>query len=267
MRYPGKVMHRLFFALLPAFLAAAGAQVLPVSSGEIRMGHLHFISADPEAQKRFWSEGLGAQFVKTEAYDLYKVPGVLIVVQKGDTRPGTELSVVNHIGLKVRDLEGAVSKCRAAGATVLTQNERQAMLMGPDHVRVELTRDDKLTTPLANHHVHLYGYDPNEMRNWYVDFFHATPGTRGQFKAADLPGVNLTFSPADTALAGTKGHSLDHIGFEVHDLEAFTKNLQQWGMTFTVPYRQVPSLGIAIAFVTDPWGTLIELTEGLDKLP
>jgi hypothetical protein len=33
-----------------------------------------------------------------------------------------------------------------------------------------------------------------------------------------------------------------------------------------VPYRTVPALGIAIAFFTDPWGTYIELTEGLDKI-
>jgi hypothetical protein len=34
----------------------------------------------------------------------------------------------------------------------------------------------------------------------------------------------------------------------------------------SVPYRKVPALGIAIAFFTDPWGTYIELTEGLDKV-
>jgi hypothetical protein len=32
------------------------------------------------------------------------------------------------------------------------------------------------------------------------------------------------------------------------------------------PYRQVPALGISIAFINDPWGTYIELTEGLDKI-
>jgi hypothetical protein len=30
-----------------------------------------------------------------------------------------------------------------------------------------------------------------------------------------------------------------------------------------VPYRKVPNLGIAIAFLTDPQGVYIELTEGL----
>jgi catechol 2,3-dioxygenase-like lactoylglutathione lyase family enzyme len=260
------VMLRLSFVIALSS-AAVYAQVLPASSGPIRMGHLHIISANPDLQKRFWTEGLGAQYAKTEAFDLYKVPGVLVVVQKGDVRQGTEGSSVNHIAVKVRDLKTAITKCRAAGGGVVSESAQQAMLLGPDQVKVELTGDDALTSTVANHHIHFYTYDPNEMRNWYVDFFHATPGMRGRFKAADLPGVNLTFAQADTALVGTKGRSLDHIGFEVHDLEAFTKQLQAWGLTFAVPYRQVPSLGIAIAFVTDPWGTYIELTEGLDKLP
>jgi hypothetical protein len=32
---------------------------------------------------------------------------------------------------------------------------------------------------------------------------------------------------------------------------------------FDVPYRKIPRLGIAIAFLTDPTGGYIELTEGL----
>ena len=59
---------------------------------------------------------------------------------------------------------------------------------------------------------------------------------------------------------------MDHIGFEVRDLEAFCKKLESMGVKFDVPYRKVPALGIAIAFFTDPWGTYIELTEGLNKL-
>ena len=65
-------------------------------------------------------------------------------------------------------------------------------------------------------------------------------------------------------LAPTKGHSLDHIGFEVKNLEAYCKRLEAAGIKFDVPYRKVPNLGIAIAFLTDPAGAYIELTEGLD---
>jgi hypothetical protein len=52
----------------------------------------------------------------------------------------------------------------------------------------------------------------------------------------------------------------------VKNLEAFTKKLESEGIKLAVAYRQVPALNIGIAFITDPWGTYIELTEGLDKI-
>jgi hypothetical protein len=38
------------------------------------------------------------------------------------------------------------------------------------------------------------------------------------------------------------------------------------GIKIDVPYRSVPAVGLSIAFITDPWGTYIELTEGLDRV-
>jgi hypothetical protein len=73
----------------------------------------------------------------------------------------------------------------------------------------------------------------------------------------------LSFTRSPTATEGTQGRALDHIGFEVKGLEAFTKKLEADGIPLTVTYRTVPALGIAIAFIQDPWGTNIELTEGL----
>ena len=104
------------------------------------------------------------------------------------------------------------------------------------------------------------------MKAWYVKVFGAKPGTRGMFEAADLPGVNLSFSPAAAPVVGTRGRVVDHIGFEVRDLEAFCKKLEGMGIALDRPYTKVPALNIAIAFIQDPWGTYIELTEGLDKV-
>ncbi len=78
--------------------------------------------------------------------------------------------------------------------------------------------------------------------------------------------MNLTFSQATGPVAPTKGRALDHIGFEVKDLEAFCKKLEAAGVKFDMPYRKIPALGLSIAFLTDPWGTYIELTEGLNRL-
>src|SRR5260370_211618 len=107
------------------------APLQPGSRRPSRMGLLPIVSANPDLQKRFWTDGLGAQYAKTDAYDLYKAPGVLIVVQKGDSRSGTPGSVVDHVALKVRDLKPAASKCQTAGPPALTPNSPQAMLLAP----------------------------------------------------------------------------------------------------------------------------------------
>ena len=122
-----------------------------------------------------------------------------------------------------------------------------------------------MSIPIALHHIHFASQNVDEMKVWYVKIFGAEPGMRGSFQAADLPGVNLTWSPSDESLTGTQGRVLDHIGFEVENLEEFCKKLEGMGITFDRPYTEIAALNLAIAFFTDPFGTYIELTEGLDK--
>jgi len=76
-------------------------------------------------------------------------------------------------------------------------------------------------------------------------------------------GSELDFLPAQMPAAPTKGRTLDHIGFEVKNLEAFCKKLEAGGVKFDAPYREMPNFGLKIAFILDPIGTRIELTEGL----
>jgi len=82
-------------------------------------------------------------------------------------------------------------------------------------------------------------------------------------EADDLPGVNLSFSPSSKPTLPTKGRSIDHIGFEVSHLEEFVRSLEAKGIRIEAPIRQIPDTRLKIAFLTDPWGTYIELTEGL----
>jgi hypothetical protein len=93
--------------------------------------------------------------------------------------------------------------------------------------------------------------------------FGAVAGKRSTYDAADLPGINFNFSGGRTS-APMKGRTLEHIGLEVTGLEAFCKRLESMGVKFDAPYRKTPD-GIATATLTDPWGTSIELTEGLRK--
>jgi predicted enzyme related to lactoylglutathione lyase len=133
---------------------------------------------------------------------------------------------------------------------------------------VELVEVKAQSVPVANHHLHFFG-PQKEMQAWYMQTFGAAAGTSANpaaFISATLPGLVMNFSPAQAAPAGTQGRALDHIGFEVKNLEAFTKKLESQGIKLTVAYQQVQALGLAIAFINDPWGTRIELTEGLDKV-
>jgi len=78
-----------------------------------------------------------------------------------------------------------------------------------------------------------------------------------------MPGVNLSLSPGATPPQPTKGRALDHIGFDVVNLEAFVASLEAKGIKIDAPIRRVPNTKVKVAFLTDPFGTYIELTEGL----
>ena len=120
--------------------------------------------------------------------------------------------------------------------------------------------------PIMLHHVHFFGQQNAEMQAWYIKVFGEQGTHHAELLAADLPGVALNFSPSPDPVAGTRGRGLDHIGFEVKNLEAFCKKLEAMGIKLDVPYRKVPALNIGLAFITDPWGTYIELNEGLANI-
>jgi catechol 2,3-dioxygenase-like lactoylglutathione lyase family enzyme len=258
---------RLTLALFAALTLCA--QTLPPNASGVSMGHIHLNASDVPAAKHFWADLLGGTPVKLGANEGVKVPGAIILLKAAKPSDGTAGSVVNHIGLLVKDL-AAYQERLATEKYVYdpssSHNDKQLTFVGPDGVRVELTRDPALATPVAFHHIHFYVLPVPEIQAWYAKTFGAVPGKRGPFDAGDVPGANLTFSKSDKALAPTKGRSLDHIGFEVANLEEFCRKLEAQGVKFDTPYRKVPTLGISLAFFTDPWGTYIELTEGLNKL-
>jgi catechol 2,3-dioxygenase-like lactoylglutathione lyase family enzyme len=250
------------FCLLSVFSAWAFAQLPPGNAAGVAMGHLHFKTPDVEAHRKLWVDVLGGTPSKLGARDIVTLPGLVVLYEKGESAGGSIDSVVSHVGVKVRDFDGVVARARAAG---IAKEEGKNFLLLPDGVRVEITPDPAIGAPAVNHHIHLYSIAVDDMKAWYVKMFGAAPGRRGNMEAADLPGVNLTFSKSDKPLVPTKGRALDHIGFEVTGLEAYVKKLEAAGVKFDVPYRSIPALGISIAFLTDPWGTYIELTEGLRK--
>ncbi len=233
------------------------------------MGHLHLMVADPEAQKKLWVGLLGAEVTHAGSLEMLKLPGIFIVVGKARTPPaeGTDGSMVNHVGFLVKSYPEIKAKLTAAGlmteSAVDNAAGKQITVSFPEKVRVEFTEDATIQAPVM-HHIHIATPDQEKLRAWYVKTFGAKAGMRGNFQAAMIPGGEVDFRTAKQAEAPTKGRSLDHIGFEVKNLEAFCRKLQADGITFEMAYREMPQLGgLKIAFLVDPEGTRIELTEGL----
>jgi catechol 2,3-dioxygenase-like lactoylglutathione lyase family enzyme len=265
----------------------AGAQLAEPNAAGVAMGHLHYVVRDVEANKRFWL-ALGGEPKRFGANEVISFPDVLVFLREGEYSGTSQGSVLNHVAFRVRSL----ADIEAAGfdVTYLEQFPGVAYIDSPEGERIELF-DDELATnldftpdapsaepsvdrhnraidvPIVAHHVHLYVPEDEieAARDWYARHFGGVPGRRWRYDATDLPGINFNFSPAAAPLAGTQGRTLDHIGFEVENLEAFCAALEAQGVEFDRPYTRLES-GLGLAFLTDPWGTYIELTEGLRDL-
>lgn len=241
------------------------AQVAPPNDAGVSIGHIHLTVPDPDAQIKVWTDVLGATASKDGFLNLVKLPGVFIIVTKANATEGSDGSTANHIGFLVKDY--AALKAKLAAANIPTvfdiEKNKQIMVTFPDKVRVEFNEDPSISEPVVFHHIHLMTTDPAALQAWYVKTFGAEATTRRNLPAAKLPGGEVDFLKAKDAPAPTKGRTLDHIGFEIKDLQAFCKKLDADGVKFDVPYRDAPALGLKIAFIIDPVGTRIELTQGL----
>lgn len=251
----------------------ARAQLVESNQVGVTMGHVHLLVTDVEAHRQFWTTMMGGTVVKNGPLELIQFPGVYIMLRKGEPSGPPAGSSVNHFGFIVKDMKAALEKWKAAGLKIEpTENPNEVYVVAPDGIRVEVYGEPALPTPVSMNHIHFYPVDIPAIKAWYVEVFGANPGRRPcvgciskprMIEADDLPGVNLSFSPGTTPPLPTKGRAIDHIGFEVKDLESFVKSLEAKGITLEGPIRQVPNTKLKIAFLTDPWGTYIELTEGL----
>jgi catechol 2,3-dioxygenase-like lactoylglutathione lyase family enzyme len=253
--------------------APALAQLAPQNEAGVTMGHIHLAVKDVEAHKQFWISMMGGTLLKDGPLELIQFPGVFILLREAEPTGPPAGSIVNHFGFVVKDMPGSLAKWKSANLPIEpTENPNEVYVSAPDGIRVEVYGIPSLPTAVQMNHIHFHTVDIPGMKAWYVKTFGAIPGERPcvaciskprMIETGDLPGVNLSFSGADVRNAPTKGRSLDHIGFEVKNLDEFVRRLEAQGVKLDVPVRQVPNTQTKIAFLTDPWGTYIELTEGL----
>jgi catechol 2,3-dioxygenase-like lactoylglutathione lyase family enzyme len=267
----------------PAF-----AQILN-KDAPVVVGHYHLNVTSIEEPKKFWVDTLGGTPMKfgPEGIDVIRFPGVFLFLRKQPPTGPTRGTTLDHIGFTVPDVPKMTTKVVANGYGLTVGREpgpgqtespptagnygKFSYIVGPDGVKVELvTNDAKDAPPIMHHHVHFVNTQFIEMQQWYMKAFDATlrPGQTDFFIGADLPGVGymlnfFSWLPAQK-LVGTTGRAIDHVGFEVRGLPEFIQRLEAKGIKLREPYRRAPEHGnIGVATLSDPWGTSIELTEGL----
>jgi len=282
-------------ALGSASVSPTSAQLLSNRDAPIRIAHYHLNVTSVDAHKKFWVDTLGGTAMKFEGLDVVKFPDAFIFLKVQKPTGPTRGTAFDHIGFAVPDVPTMAKKLAAAGFKETTGREpapgtpppaasgtsavygRFAYFVGPDGAKIELvTAAAPNAPPIVAHHIHFINKQYVEMQQWYMKAFDATlrPGQTDFFIGADLPDVGYSLNffrwEGDQSITHvpTAGRVVDHVGFEVKNLEEFCRKLEAKGIKLTRPYTKKTAAmnGIATAMMVDPWGVSIELTEGLDQI-
>jgi catechol 2,3-dioxygenase-like lactoylglutathione lyase family enzyme len=264
-----------------AVLAAAAVflygQTAPPNAAGVSGGHVHLYATDPAKMQQLLVDVLGGTKAQLGSLNLVKFPGMLIAVgQRAEPGGGSDGTAIGHIGFYVKSFADVKAKAAAAGLGFreLTPNI-QAFVTFPGDIVVEVQEDASVgNNPVVFNHFHLNAGDNEATRQWYLkEFGGVDTERRKNNKGAGVPGVIVDFLPrgknAAAPVTPSKGRAMDHIGFEVKDLKAFADKLQADGVKFDMQPTDMSSKGLPglkIAFITDPNGAYIELTEGLNKV-
>ena len=256
------------FLVVAAFAMPAAGQLAAPNAAGISAGHIHLIVSDMAAQQKFWVT-LGGVATANQRLAMIQFPGIFVLLRGGQTTGGTVGSIVNHLGFTWKDLPAAKAKWQAEGYKIEQGSDpNHGYILGPDGIRLEFSGDPSLQVPVKINHIHLYPQDIPAMKAWYAKTLGGVAGKCDGVECVEVPGVTLQMSQGDTKLEPTAGRSLDHIGFEVKDLPAFLKRMEAEGANITQGLTASNFVtGMRVAFVTDPWGTKMEITEGLAPKP
>jgi len=199
---------------------------------------------------------------------LMKFPGVLLFISapRGNTPSlgGNHGTTVEFLTFKVKDLKASLAKWKAAGIEPMKEF-KDVTLLGPDDVQVRIIEDKNLSVPIAADGLVMNSANAAEVSAWYAKWFGATLSRSGSDTVGDIPGARIVFHETKDPIAPMKGHSFALLGFEVKDLPAFVKKYQDAGGKFdgTGAISTSTSANLSVIQLTDPWGTSIEVSQGL----
>ncbi len=197
-------------------------------------------------------------------------------------------TTVNHIGFSVPDLRPLVAKIKANGFKMITTDSVAATVkvtddiaaaspttniafaLGPDDMKVEFVevKDAEGADSAAPHPL----LRPAEHRDAGVvreDVRREAAAAESRLRVRAGPAAGRVAQLHAVADARPSARPAARSITSASRSRTSRRSPRSWKRTASSwigPTRKVPALGIAIAFIKDPWGTNIEMTEGLDAV-
>jgi predicted enzyme related to lactoylglutathione lyase len=260
----------LFVTLLLCAALTVVAQLPTPNAAGVSAGHHIFRVKDVDAANKFWMT-LGGEPAALATIKVMKFPGVLLYISGPSTRAGATPTpslggnhgtTVEFVVFKVKDLKASLEKWKAADIVPMKEY-KEVTLLGPDDVQVRINEDKTLTTPIAADGLVMNVANAAEVSAWYAKWFGAKVSRSGQDTVGDIPGARIVFHETRDPIAPTKGHSLGLLGFEVKDIQDFAKRYQDSGGKMDNAIATATAANLSVFQLTDPWGTSIEVSQGL----
>jgi catechol 2,3-dioxygenase-like lactoylglutathione lyase family enzyme len=244
------------------------AQLAAPNAEGVSAGHTHLVVPDLAKSRAIW-KSFGGVEKSSGTLQFLQFPGMDILFREQTPTSGSGATSANHIAFSVKSYADYKAKLEAVGAKFVIDNAETGQILAdlPSGVRIEFVLDENQVEPIKFHHTHLSAVDQAGLRDWYVKVFGADVGERAGMPSAVIPGgrVDVIAARGPTPLP-TQGAAIDHIGFEVADMDAFAAKMEKLGIAFSRPPERRDEINLTIAFIVDPVGTNIEITEGLDDV-
>jgi len=263
-----RTMKTLLVVTLVLCSALTVVAQLPTPNADgVTAGHHIFRAKDVDVANKFWIT-LGGEPAALATIKLMKFPGVLLFISAprganpAPSLGGNHGTTVEFISFKVKDLQGSLAKWKAAGIEPMKEY-KEVTLLGPDDVQVRIIEDKNLAVPIASDGIVMNVANAAQVSAWYAKWFSAKLGRSGTETIGEIPGARIVFHETKDPIAPTKGHSLGLLGFEVKDLQAFVKKYQDADGKLDGNIATSAPANLSVVQLTDPWGTSIEVSQGL----
>ena len=258
-------------------MSPVNAQLATPNDAGLAYGHIHLNVPDIEEHIAIWIEHFAGERITIGSTSAVKFSNFILMFDEQTPSLRSVETAMHHFGFKLRNIGKFIDKWEAAGFDMGpifpgSEGYTNAYVTFPGGVEVELQEDQSLYKEFTGYHIHYSTEGYEGLLEWYNDVFNLVTQARGTITSAtNVPGMNLSFGQlgerpfelGEGPFAATDGTAIDHIGFEIVNLEAFCLELEAKGIEFDQTYQWLDTLGFATASFTDPAGVNVVLTEGL----